>query len=70
MLRYKKLVSYDTKWGKIFELNLKTILTVSTVWNTGETGNIGLKRLVRMVASIPFIRCLCYKPERFNKNIV
>ena len=28
--------------------------------------NIGLKRLDRMVASIPFTRCLCYKPERFR----
>ena len=27
--------------------------------------NIGLKRLVRMVTSISFTRCLCYKPERF-----
>ena len=25
--------------------------------------NIGLKRLVRLTASIPFTRCLCYKPE-------
>ena len=28
--------------------------------------NIGLKILVRMVTSIPFTRCLCYKPERFR----
>ena len=25
--------------------------------------NIGLKEVVRMVTSIPLIRCLCYKPE-------
>ena len=31
--------------------------------------NIGLKRLARMVASIPSTRCLCYKPERLRLSL-
>ena len=39
---------------------------VSQVFHTWVTVNIGLKQVFRMVASIPLIRCLCYKPERIR----
>ena len=38
-------------------------VTSFLVFHTKVTLNIGLKEVVRMVTSIPFIRCLCYKPE-------
>ena len=44
-------------------------VTSFLVFHTIVTVNIGLKKVVRMVTSIPLIECLCYKPERINKDI-
>ena len=42
------------------------LVTSFLVFHTKVTVNIGLKAAVRMVTSIPLIRCLCYKPERIR----
>ena len=42
---------------------------VSSVFYTEVTVNIGLKNTVSVVASIPSIRCLCYKPKRFRLSL-
>ena len=42
---------------------------VSSVFHTEITMNIGLKNTVRVGASIPSIRCLCYKPGRFRLSL-
>ena len=41
-------------------------VTSFLVFHTKVTVNIGLKKVFRMVTSIPWIRCLCYKPERIE----
>ena len=36
----EKTEHYSLEWVSCFQLNLRAILTVSMVWNTGETGDI------------------------------
>ena len=50
------------KYAHLQIINVASFL----VFQTEVTVNIGLKDVVRMVASIPSIRCLCYEPERIR----
>ena len=45
--------------NSIPSIYVTSFLSISCLSN----GEHGLKRLLRMVTSIPFTRCLCYKPE-------
>ena len=48
--------------SRVFEF-IAIYVTSFLAFHTKVTVNIGLKEVVRMVTSIPSIRCLCYKPE-------
>ena len=49
----------DYEHGSVFTSLYIIVITYKGV-------DSGLKEVVRMVTSIPFIRCLCYKPERIR----
>ena len=58
---YNLLVQSSVGYG----INVTSFL----VFHTKVTVNIGLKEAVRMVTSIPLIKCLCYKPERVKQQL-
>ena len=53
----------NVKWANQVCFHMLINVTSFLVFHTRVTVNIGLKEVVRMVTSIPLIRCLCYKPE-------
>ena len=57
-------ISHCSEPGQQISIHVTSFLVFHT--NTKVTVNIGLKEVVRMVTSIPSIRCLCYKPERMR----